>query len=84
LPGELRSVAIKGEVPALMIEAQAILLTVSALIRCIGEGSISGRYGPSKAGQSWSGFINEKNFLFFPNREPSPLSNRANRKAGTE
>jgi hypothetical protein len=43
LPDELRSVAIKGEVPALMIEAQAILLTVSALIRCIGEGSISGR-----------------------------------------
>jgi hypothetical protein len=38
LSGELRSDAIKGEVPALMIAAQAILLTVSALIRCFGEG----------------------------------------------
>jgi hypothetical protein len=83
LPGELRSVAIKGEVPALMIAAQAILLTVSALIRCIGEGSISGRCGPSKAGQWWSGFINERIFYFFLT-EPGSLSNRANRKAGTE
>jgi hypothetical protein len=55
-----------------MIEAQAILLTVSALIRCIGEGSISGRCGPSKAGQSWSGFINERIFYFFLTESQAP------------
>jgi hypothetical protein len=41
-------VAIKAEVPALMIVAATILLTVSALIRCISEGSIPGRRGPAK------------------------------------
>ena len=39
----LRCVAAKGEVPALMIVAATILLTVPALVRCISEGSISGQ-----------------------------------------
>jgi hypothetical protein len=64
LPAEIRCVAIKGEVSVLMIEAATIVLTVSALIRCISEGSILGQREPSWLVDGGARSPNEKIFYF--------------------